>query len=392
VTFPQYAVKRLCIKGILSHYLIKDKKRLGLFKRKGGLTTEKEKRFLIRAAYGAMWLVLLYLAFRYLAVWLLPFLIALGLAAIMEPCILLFRSKLHFRRGFSAAILTIVLLGALITLLVLLISRLLGEAYELLTRLPQMLSSLPEVASTWQQQFDRFCATCPESLQRWIVALSQRFGEQLAVFFDDFSQQCLEGITGAVAALPRLTLFCATTALAVLFTTSRFPDLMRFLRRQLPGSRLDRMRGVKSSLLTTLGKWLRAELLLFLITFVQLLAGLLLIRQPYGLLLAALIALVDALPVFGVGTILLPWSVGCLLLGQVPKGIALAALYAMISLVRSIAEPHLMAAQAGLPPLPALMAMYIGFSACGIWGMILFPLLLLFLHRLSQEGYLHLWK
>jgi sporulation integral membrane protein YtvI len=361
-------------------------------RKRGNVSVEKQKRFLIRTAYFAVWLALLFLAFRYVAVWFLPFLIALGLSSLMEPCIVLLQKRLRFRRSFSATVLTILLLGILVTLLVLLISRLLGEAYELVTRLPLMLSSLPDTAISWQQRFDRFCAACPETLRSWMVALLERVGEQLVVFFDDFSQRCLEGITNAVAALPRLTLFCATTALAVLFTASRFPQLMNFLRRQMPEARLDRVRGVKMSLLSTLGKWLRAELILFFITFLQLLAGLLLIRQPYALLLAALIALVDALPVFGVGTALLPWALICLLFGQVPKGIALAALYAVISLVRSIAEPHLMAAQVGLPPLLALMAMYVGFSACGIWGMILFPLLLLFLYRLEQEGYLHLWK
>ena len=123
-----------------------------------------------------------------------------------------------------------------------------------------------------------------------------------------------------------------------------------------------------------------------------LLLGLLLIRQPYALLLAAIIAVIDALPVFGTGTFLLPWAALCLLLQQTPKAIALGAIYAVITLVRSFLEPKVMAAQVNLPPLAALIAMYIGFCTMGVTGMILFPVALLFLKQLQDAGYLHLWK
>ena len=123
-----------------------------------------------------------------------------------------------------------------------------------------------------------------------------------------------------------------------------------------------------------------------------LLAGFLLMGQRYALLLAAVTALVDALPVFGTGTVLLPWAAVCLLAGQAPRAVALAALYAVISAVRSLLEPKVMAAQAGLPPLAALAAMYAGFRALGVAGMILLPMALLFVKQLHDEGYVGLWK
>ena len=150
--------------------------------------------------------------------------------------------------------------------------------------------------------------------------------------------------------------------------------------------------GVKENLLSTLAKWFKAQCILLSVTFVELLLGLLLIRQPYALLLAAIIAVIDALPVFGTGTFLLPWAVMCLLLQQTPKAIALGAIYAVITLVRSFLEPKVMAAQVNLPPLAALIAMYIGFCTMGVTGMILFPVALLFLKQLQDAGYLHLWK
>jgi len=187
-------------------------------------------------------------------------------------------------------------------------------------------------------------------------------------------------------------LFCATTALALFFTAAAYPQLMAFLRRQLSPQRRQTAAAIKASLLVTIGRWLRAQCVLIVITFFQLLVGLLLIRQPYALLLAVVIAFIDALPVFGTGTVLLPWAVLCCLEGNFPKGIALTALYLVIWLVRSIMEPKLMAKSAGLPPLPALMAMYVGFCAMGVAGMVLAPMALMLVKQLHDGGYLHLWK
>ena len=112
----------------------------------------------------------------------------------------------------------------------------------------------------------------------------------------------------------------------------------------------------------------------------------------WTLLLAAGIAVIDALPVFGTGTVLLPWCAVCLLLGQVPRAIALAATYGIISMVRSFTEPKVMARQANLPPLAALCAMYIGFCTMGVGGMLLFPLALLLVKQLHESGCIRLWK
>jgi len=353
---------------------------------------EKQKQFLIRLAYLAACLFLFWLFFRYLAVWLLPFLIAMGLATLAEPGISFCREKLRFKRSFSAAVFTLLLTGGLITLFSLLLSRLFDEAHAFLTQLPRYLTALPDLAWALRARMESFCAACPENLRAWMDALTDQLLGQIVALFTSYSDKCLREITEAVAALPQVFLFCATTALAVFFTTSSFPSVMAFLRRQMTESRLQKARGVKANLFSTLGKWLRAELILFSITFVLLFAGLLLIGQSYPLLLALLIALVDALPVFGVGTVLLPWAALCLLAGGVPRGIALAALYAVISAVRSFMEPKIMAAQAGLSPLVSLGAMYIGFCTFGVWGMILFPILLLFVKQLRDGGYLSLWK
>ncbi len=353
---------------------------------------QREKAFLIKTAYLAAVLAVGWLILRYALVWLLPFLLALGFAALMEPVITLARRKLRLKRGFLAAVLTLALLALVIALGAVLVGQVIRQATDLMERLPELLSALPVLADRITARLRSFCAGCPEGLQQWVTQLLERLEQTASEALGSLSSALLRMLTGLVGALPQVMLFCATTALALFFTAAAYPQLMAFLRRQLSPQRRQTAAAIKASLLVTIGRWLRAQCVLIVITFFQLLVGLLLIRQPYALLLAVVIAFIDALPVFGTGTVLLPWAVLCCLEGNFPKGIALTALYLVIWLVRSIMEPKLMAKSAGLPPLPALMAMYVGFCAMGVAGMILGPILLLLVKQLHDGGYLHLWK
>ncbi|MBQ3532755.1 MAG: sporulation integral membrane protein YtvI [Oscillospiraceae bacterium] len=353
---------------------------------------QRQKIFLLRLATAAAVTILVWLGVRYVLAWVLPFLIALGLAALAEPAIDFCRRRMHFKRSFTAAVLTLALLVGLTAAVAVILTALLRQAYDLLTALPAQLEQLPSLLEQLRRRFDAFCAACPASLRRALENLTAQLSPQLSILLQRFTSTCITFVTDALSKLPQALLFCGTTALAVFFAASNYPSIMAFLRRQLPPQSLRTAQGVKSSLYTTLGKWLRWELTLIAITFIQLLVGLVLLGEPYALLLAFLIALIDALPVFGTGTVLLPWSLITLIAGNVPRGIALLALYGCISLVRAILEPRVMAAQAGLPPLLTLLAMYVGFSTCGVGGMLLFPIGLLFIKQLHDAGYLHLWK
>lgn len=352
---------------------------------------EKQRAFLVRTAYWAVWAVLLWLGVRYLLRWLLPFLLALALAAAVEPVIAWCRRRMGLKRGFTAAVVTIAVTGAILALAAVIVWQLIRQAAELLGQLPGLLAGLPGMTEDLRQRLEDFCAACPQGLRSWLEEVPALLGTLAAGVAQRASGACITAAAALAAALPGVFLFCGTTALAVFFTAGSYPRVMAFFRRQL-GHRLDRARGVKANLLSTLGKWCRAQAILLGVTFCELLAGFLLMGQRYALLLAAVTALVDALPVFGTGTVLLPWAAVCLLAGQAPRAVALAALYAVISAVRSLLEPKVMAAQVGLPPLASLAAMYAGFRALGVAGMILLPMALLFVKQLHDEGYVGLWK
>ena len=97
-----------------------------------------------------------------------------------------------------------------------------------------------------------------------------------------------------------------------------------------------------------------------------------------ALLFALLTTFIDALPVFGTGTVLLPWSLLEFIRGNARCGVGFLLLYAAAALTRQALEPRLLGGQIGLPPAVTLAALYVGYRVMGVAGMIVFPLLSVF--------------
>ena len=335
------------------------------------------KRFLLWSAAAAAAAALVYVTLRYLLLWLLPFLIALAAAAAIEPAVRFLHTKLRLRRSFSSLVLTLFLLFLLGGLLSLLGTTLTGEAYSLLEHAPALLAAIPAATESLLARLEQYSAACPPWLRTRIDAALARYTAEAGDLIGILAARLPAALASFAAILPRFFLGAATSVLAIYFTSSSLPELRAMIRSVCPPRAQKNLARVRAGLTASLSRWLRAELTLCLITFTLLLTGLSFLRQPYALLLSFLITLVDALPVFGVGTVLIPWAVIEIIFQNIPKSIALLLLHLLAFTLRSALEPRLLGAQAGLPPILSLLAMYLGFCSMGVVGMVFFPFLLL---------------
>ncbi len=330
--------------------------------------------------------------FRFLLTPLLPFLLALALSAMVEPLVQRLRRGMKVRRSFAAMLLTTLLLLTFGGVLTLLLARLILELRQWSGRLPEVIAGFPGLWNGMLDKIESWYAASPGVLRSILDLLAGQLMEQGPGLVGEAGTWLMGAVSSLLAALPDLSLFLVTTVLAVYFTSLSYPSILAFLKRQLPPSWQVRCRDAAHCFRSTILQWLRAELLLILTTFIILLAGFWWMGLDYALLAAVFTALVDALPVLGTGTVLFPWAVGCFLLGDTGRGLALLVIYAVGMLVHSLLEPRLLAKQADLPPITALLAMYLGFHFLGVGGMILLPVLLLLLKQFQDAEVIHLWK
>ena len=147
-----------------------------------------------------------------------------------------------------------------------------------------------------------------------------------------------------------------------------------------------------------LGKMCKAYALIMLVTFTEVFIGLTILKMiglfnsSYIAVIAVVTAIVDVIPVLGTGTIVLPWAAYSFITGNVGMGVGLLVLYAVVTVIRQIVEPKLVAGQLGLPPFVTLIAMYLGLKIIGVLGVFVFPIIIIMLKLLNDEGIIDLWK
>ena len=137
----------------------------------------------------------------------------------------------------------------------------------------------------------------------------------------------------------------------------------------------------------TVSAWLKTQGVILVLTASVCTAGLWLMKNPYYFLLGTGIGLLDALPVLGTGTVLIPWALINFFMGKWKGGLALLVLYGICYLLREFLEARMMGSQVGLSPLENLMAMYVGLELFGIAGLFLGPLGLLLIEDLTEAAY-----
>ena len=174
--------------------------------------------------------------------------------------------------------------------------------------------------------------------------------------------------------------------MASYFITGDYPRLRFELTDRVPLVARDFCRSLKDIFMSAFGGYIKSQLILSLGVFAILTVGFLFMGQPYGLLLAFALAVLDFIPIIGAGTVMVPWAVIDMVLAQYGEAAGLMAVWGVIVLFRRFAEPKILGNQTGLSPILSLVGIYVGMKLGGVLGMVVGPLLLLVCINLAKLG------
>lgn len=314
-----------------------------------------------------------------------PFLLGTGLALTAEPLVKLLCAKLRLPRGAAAGIgVTAAFLG-LAMLVLLVLAFLVRELSVLAGVLPDLTDTARSGITLLQNWLMDMTGRMPQSvrplLQQNVTTL---FSGGTALLDKAFSY--VLGLAGAILShVPDSALSLGTGVISGFMISAKLPRIRKWITAHFPREKLRPLLQTLKRIKTAVGGWLIAQLRLAGVTLVILLLGLMILRIPYAPLWAVGISLVDAFPVLGTGTVLLPWALICYLQADRARAMGLAAIYVVISLTRSVLEPKLVGRQLGLDPLVTLFALYAGYKLWGLGGMIIAPLLAVTVAQLLPE-------
>ena len=355
------------------------------------LTWKQRGELWLRMGVRAVLLVLALLALRYGVLPILsllsPFVLALVVSWLLNPPVRWLQKKLSVSRGVITMALLILVFGVVG-----------GVLWALSWMAVEQVQAL---FLNWETVVDGMVSSLDRVLE-WLGGLSELIpgnaytaGERLGQLLENWVRDIdVSGWLRMVAdrapsLVGQVSAFVVATIvflMATYFITADYPRLRFFITDRVPAPARSFCSDVRRIFMEAFGGYLKSQLIISFVVFIILALGFFAIGQPYGLLLALGFAVLDFIPIIGSGTVMVPWAVVDIIVGDYTHAVQLMVIWGIIALFRRLGEPKILGDQTGLSPILSLVGIYVGMLVGGVLGMIVGPLLLLVLINLAKLG------
>ncbi len=336
-----------------------------------------------KLGYFLLAILVLFFFFKYILRLILPFAIAWGLAMLLNPVVTWLQRHGRLPRGLGTLLSMLTVLSAFIGIVTLVVQQIWTQAKALAESFDLYIVDVNNMLSSLEAQLQSWGDTLPIPLT---FSSLDAMVTEVMTFVSSFLDEIIKVAYAMVASVPNGIFILIVILIAVFFMTKDYYYIKAFLRAQIPERTMMKLSLIQKGLINALGGYVKTQLILMLFTFTICLIGLFLLGRQYTLLIALGIAMLDALPVFGSGAILIPWGVYHIITGNYLVGIGLLTIYITIVVMRQIMEPKVLSTQIGVYALVTLMAMYIGAQLIGVFGMILGPITVVIIRTCQTIG------
>lgn len=316
----------------------------------------------------------------------LPFLLGYLFSMAVNPLADFLQKKLKIPRGLSAVLVIVLIVGIVGGVLTFAIWKIVDEVRMLYTQFPAIYESVRNSAHAFGEKWSVLYDNLPVNIQEALAALGENISDKAAGFINTKSLPMVGNAGNFAKALPSVFIGIVVFILSSYFMVSDNKTVSRAVKKMIGPRLTERLSMVKSELKKYLGGYCRAQIILMFIAFLIMLTGLSILNINYALLIALAVAVLDALPFFGSGLVLWPWTVVAFLNGNIRLGVGLIIIYAAVALTRHFTEPKLVSSRIGMNPILTLMSMYVGYRTLSIGGLILGPIILMLVISFYKAG------
>lgn len=314
-----------------------------------------------------------------------PFAIGYVIAKLINPIAARLQKWLKIPRGISAVLVIIFTVGIIGGILGLLVYQLFDEIRSLYMDWDNIIASLRDNWRSLSASWDKMYIGIPDFIRNVINNAFDGLYKQSVEMTSNIP--VVNAVQVAAKSLPSGLIWTIMFILSLFFMVSRNISLTETVRKYMGDSPADKMIEIKNQCVTYLGGYVKAQLILMVIVFFVILVILSLANAPFALLVAAITAVLDALPFFGSGIVLWPLAVVYFIDGRITLGIIYIAVYIAVMLVRRFVEPKLVSDRMGFEnPIIMLIIMYIGYKLWGVTGLITGPLLFMLIISFYTVG------
>lgn len=379
---------------------------------------ERRKKAIVNIIYFFLIIAMGFLFVRYALGVCFPIVCAFFIATVLQKPKNFLARKTFFKKGAASVISLFALIFVIISLVTLIGVRAVSEISGFIDYITIQIQHIDVLVTNIENAVMNFIEGLPAFLSETLTESVTTIFTQIREYLAGQSTELTDSITGSLGSafsfswittplsgvistakqIPSILIAVVITLVASCFMTSDYDEIMGFVKRQFPKEKRKDLSRAKVLLKSTLSKMAKAYALIMTVTFTEMFIGLSILKlagiysSNYAVIIAIVTAFVDIIPVLGTGTVLIPWALYNLIVGNYALAIGLAVIYAVITVIRQIVEPKLVAGQLGLSPVVTITSLYLGLKIFGVLGMIIAPILVTMLKVLNDEGIIHIWK
>lgn len=341
-----------------------------------------KRNFLINIAYWAVVCAIAYLICKFILPISVPFILGILIAYLVVRI----SRTLHCTKKPLRILLILLIYGMVGALVVFIAAKSISVISSVIKWLPEFyelkLLPLATLAYDWGVQTIKLLDPALISALEKILAGVLSSMESV---ISTLSGYAVDLVSGVATGVPSLILSLLAMIFSTVFVANDYERIRAFAAENIP----QKVKAILSSiwiyLRDTLFVVIRSYALIMLLTFTELSILFSLFGIENAVLKAALIAMLDILPILGTGGIMIPWAVISLVLGYTKLGIQLLIIYGIVTVIRNYVEPKIVGAQLGLHPIITLVSMFIGLRLFGFWGLFGLPVGISFLWKQKKE-------
>ncbi|MBP5733930.1 MAG: sporulation integral membrane protein YtvI [Lachnospiraceae bacterium] len=315
-----------------------------------------------------------------------PFVVGLVIAWMAGPPVKFFEEKMKIKRRAGSAFVIIAVIALIVLAIYGLGSILVKEGVGFAQSFPEMWEDvqkdLDEIAERMKNVYLSLPEAVRDRLDGSLTALENSAGD----FLGKISNPTLTAVGNFAKYLPTLLIGVIMALLSAYFFVADRKNLNDWCTKHVPKVIQDRYELIHQSLVRAVGGYVKAQLKIEIWVYFVLVIGLWILKVRYVLLIAVGIAFLDFLPVFGTGTVMVPWAIIKIMGGDLKMGIGILITWGLGQLLRQIIQPKIVGDSIGLSPLPTLFLLYLGYQFGGVFGMIVAIPVGLILFSLYEGG------
>ncbi len=319
-------------------------------------------------------------------VFFLPFVVGWVIALIASPLVRFFEEKVKLKRNAGSAFVIVVVIGLVVLFIYLVGAKLVEELSGLMNELPVMWQNLSADFAEIGDNLNVIYTRLPQKMQDSLNNLSTQIGSYVGDFIGQISSPTIEAVGNFAKRLPSIIIAVIMALLSSYFFVAQRSAINKWFSQHTPRVIQIRYQMIRESVIKAVGGYFKAQLKIEVWMYLLLVIGLSILKVDYALLIAIGIAFLDFFPFFGTGTVMVPWAIIKILSADYQMAIGLLIIWGVGQLARQIIQPKIMGDSIGVPPIPTLFLLYIGYKLSGVIGMIIAVPIGLIIYTMYAEG------